>query len=60
MRFADLILTMTRGHREAILAQWPNAAPRTHVLGGAAGDVADPMGGTTESIAIVPSKSMSS
>jgi tRNA threonylcarbamoyl adenosine modification protein (Sua5/YciO/YrdC/YwlC family) len=48
VRFADLILTMTRGHREAILAQWPNAAPRTHVLGGREGDVADPVGGTTD------------
>jgi tRNA threonylcarbamoyl adenosine modification protein (Sua5/YciO/YrdC/YwlC family) len=48
VRFADLILTMTRGHREAILAQWSNASARTHVLGGSAGDVADPMGGTTE------------
>jgi protein-tyrosine phosphatase len=48
VRFADLILTMTRGHREAILAQWPNASPRTRVLGGAAGDVSDPMGGTAE------------
>ncbi len=48
VRFADLILTMTRGHREAILAQWSSAAARTHVLGGSAGDVADPVGGTTD------------
>ncbi|MHB8862650.1 MAG: L-threonylcarbamoyladenylate synthase [Pirellulaceae bacterium] len=48
VRFADLILTMTRGHREAILAQWPTAAARTHVLGGAGSDVSDPMGGTAE------------
>ncbi len=48
VRFADLILTMTRGHREAILAQWPSATPRTHVLGGSAGDVSDPIGGTAE------------
>jgi len=48
VRFADLILTMTRGHREAIIAQWSNAASRTHVLGGSAGDVVDPMGGTIE------------
>ena len=25
---ADLVLTMTRGHRDAILAQWPEAAGR--------------------------------
>ena len=48
VRFADVILTMTRGHREAILAQWPGAASRTFVLGGARGDVADPIGGTLE------------
>ncbi|NLX56461.1 MAG: threonylcarbamoyl-AMP synthase [Planctomycetaceae bacterium] len=48
VRFADLILTMTRGHREAILAEWSSAAARTHLLGGSAGDVADPVGGTTD------------
>jgi protein-tyrosine-phosphatase len=48
VRFADLILTMTRGHREAILAQWSNAASRTHVLGSQAGDLADPVGGSTD------------
>ncbi len=45
VRFADVIFTMTRGHREAILAQWPGAASRTFVLGGSRGDVADPIGG---------------
>ena len=29
VRHADLIFTMTRSHREAILAQWPSAAERT-------------------------------
>ncbi len=48
VRFADVIYTMTRGHREAILAQWPGAAPRTFVLGDAQGDVSDPIGGTAE------------
>jgi protein-tyrosine phosphatase len=48
VRFADVIFTMTRGHRDAILAQWPGAASRTIVLGGAQGDVADPIGGTVE------------
>lgn len=48
VRFADLILTMGRSHREAILAQWPQAIARTHILGGASGDVADPIGGTAE------------
>ena len=48
VRFADLILAMTRSHREAILAQWPSAAARTYVLGRDQGDVADPIGGSTE------------
>ncbi len=48
VRFADLLLTMTRNHREAILAQWPDAAARTHVLGRQHGDVADPIGGSLE------------
>lgn len=48
VRFADLMLTMTRGHREAILAQWPNAAGRTQVLCRDKSDVADPIGGPIE------------
>lgn len=42
---ADLILTMTRGHRAAIVAQWPDAAPRTWVLDRQQGDISDPIGG---------------
>jgi protein-tyrosine phosphatase len=48
VRFADLILTMTRGHRDAILAQWPEAESRVYVLGRGRGDVADPIGGPLE------------
>jgi protein-tyrosine phosphatase len=48
VRFADLILAMTRSHREAILAQWPAAGPRTFVLGNNQGDVSDPIGGPAE------------
>ena len=44
VRHADLILTMTRGHREALLAQWPDAASRTEVLRADGKDVADPIG----------------
>ncbi len=44
-RFADLILTMTRGHREAIVQQWPEAAPRTKLLCRDHTDVSDPIGG---------------
>jgi tRNA threonylcarbamoyl adenosine modification protein (Sua5/YciO/YrdC/YwlC family) len=44
VRHADLIFTMTRGHREALLAQWPDAASRTEVLRLDGKDVADPIG----------------
>ena len=44
VRHADLILTMTRGHREALLSQWPEAASRTEVLRLDGKDVADPIG----------------
>src|SRR5262245_11619923 len=48
VRFADLIITMTRGHREAILEQWPDAEPRVHPISGGRGDVPDPIGGPLE------------
>jgi tRNA threonylcarbamoyl adenosine modification protein (Sua5/YciO/YrdC/YwlC family) len=47
-RFADLILTMTRGHREAIRAQWPDAAERTFLLSRNQSDISDPIGGPQE------------
>jgi tRNA threonylcarbamoyl adenosine modification protein (Sua5/YciO/YrdC/YwlC family) len=48
VRFADLVLTMTRGHRDAILQAWPEAEARVHVISRGAGDVADPIGGPLE------------
>lgn len=48
VRYADLIITMTRGHREAIVNHWPEAAPRTHVISRNRGDVADPIGGPAD------------
>ncbi len=48
VRHADLILTMTRSHREAIVAEWPDAGGRTHALVQGLGDVADPIGGPLE------------
>jgi protein-tyrosine phosphatase len=47
-RHADIIFTMTRSHREMLLAQWPEAAPRTHLLSPDGRDVADPIGGSRE------------
>jgi protein-tyrosine phosphatase len=48
VRNADFIFTMTKNHREAILAQWPDAAARTFVLDPDGRDVNDPIGGTPE------------
>lgn len=48
VRHADLIWTMTRSHRQAIISQWPEASARTFVLGGENGDIADPIGGPIE------------
>ncbi|MAI73238.1 MAG: protein tyrosine phosphatase [Rhodopirellula sp.] len=44
MNVADLILTMTRGHRAAILAAWPNMQERVHTLRRDGGDITDPVG----------------
>jgi protein-tyrosine phosphatase len=48
VRQADAIYTMTRSHREAILAQWPSAAERTWVLASDGSDVCDPIGASVE------------
>ena len=41
---ADLVLTLTRAHRAAILTAWPTMAERVHTLRHDGGDVADPVG----------------
>jgi protein-tyrosine phosphatase len=48
VRQADVIWTMTRAHRHAIVAEFPEAAARTSVLCRSGGDVADPIGGPVE------------
>lgn len=48
VKYADLLLTMTRGHREAILTQWPEAKDRTFTIARDRGDVSDPIGGPLE------------
>lgn len=48
VRHADVIWTMTRAHRQAIVSQWPDAASRTAVLCPDQADVADPIGGPME------------
>lgn len=48
VRHADVIWTMTRSHRQAILAQWPEAANRCELLCLDLRDVPDPIGGPVE------------
>jgi tRNA threonylcarbamoyl adenosine modification protein (Sua5/YciO/YrdC/YwlC family) len=48
VRHADVIFAMTHSHREAILAQWPSAAPRVKLLSRDGSDIFDPIGGPLE------------
>jgi tRNA threonylcarbamoyl adenosine modification protein (Sua5/YciO/YrdC/YwlC family) len=48
VRHADVIWTMTRSHRQAILAQWPEAAKRCELICLDLRDVPDPIGGPVE------------
>ena len=48
VRHADAIYTMTRSHREAIVAQWPSAAERTRLLSADGSDICDPIGSPVE------------
>lgn len=47
-RHADLLLTLTGAHRNAILRRWPEVAARTQTLRADGGDIADPIGGPLE------------
>lgn len=44
MNVADIVLTMTRGHRAAILAAWPEMHDRVFTLRRDGGDITDPVG----------------
>jgi protein-tyrosine phosphatase len=46
LKQADLVLTMTASHRQAILGRWPEASPKTFLLSKNGRDVADPYGGS--------------
>ncbi|TWT79025.1 Low molecular weight protein-tyrosine-phosphatase YwlE [Planctomycetes bacterium CA13] len=48
MNVADLVLTMTAGHRAAILAAWPEMHDRVFTLRRDGGDISDPVGMTIE------------
>jgi protein-tyrosine phosphatase len=48
VRYADLIYVMTQSHRQAVVAQWPNAAERIRLISTNGGDLSDPIGGPLE------------
>ncbi len=48
IRHADVVWTMTRAHRQAILEQWPEAGSRVHLLSMDGQDISDPIGGPEE------------
>ncbi len=48
VRHADMIWTMTRSHRQAILNQWPEASRRCELMCMDMRDIADPIGGPLE------------
>jgi protein-tyrosine phosphatase len=45
---ADLVLAMTRSHRQAVLAEWPASAERVKLVCHDGSDVPDPVGGPLE------------
>jgi tRNA threonylcarbamoyl adenosine modification protein (Sua5/YciO/YrdC/YwlC family) len=47
-RHADVILTLTNSHRQAIISQWPDVSARVEVLREDSGDISDPIGGPVE------------
>ena len=47
-QYADLILTMTNSHRQALIAQWPLLEPRTKTIRRDGGDISDPIGSPLE------------
>lgn len=48
VRDADLVLTMTSGHRQAIVGRWPESAERVKTLRADEGDIDDPIGAPEE------------
>jgi protein-tyrosine phosphatase len=48
VRYADVIWTMTRMHRQSVIGRWPEAGPRTELLAVNQSDIADPVGCTPE------------
>jgi protein-tyrosine phosphatase len=48
IQYADLILTLTNGHRNAIVSRWPHLEKRTFTVRRDNGDISDPIGGSVE------------
>lgn len=53
---ADLVLTMTASHRQAILGRWPDLAHKTRTLGRDGFDVSDPFGGCVDTYQVCASQ----
>jgi protein-tyrosine phosphatase len=47
-QYADVILTMTSGHRQALVSHWPTLESRTFTIRSDGGDVSDPIGASVE------------
>lgn len=47
-QFADIILTMTNGHRQALISHWPALETRTRTVRRDGADVSDPIGSPVE------------
>lgn len=43
-QFADVILTMTNGHRQALISHWPTLETRAKTIRIDSGDISDPIG----------------
>jgi len=48
INFSDVILTMTNGHRAAIVNRWPQLEKKTFTVRRDNGDIGDPIGGPVE------------
>jgi protein-tyrosine-phosphatase/tRNA A37 threonylcarbamoyladenosine synthetase subunit TsaC/SUA5/YrdC len=48
LQTADVVLTMTQNHRQAILSRWPHLTPKVFTLSSNGRDVADPYGGSQQ------------
>lgn len=48
LQSADIVLTMTQNHRQAILTRWPHFTPKVLSLSSTGRDVADPYGGSQQ------------